>query len=92
MTNSQSIMNGLQVNSRSMLVGGSLIAAGGLMALAGLTISGSALFIAVRRWVNEMEEQPTDLARRKWAQAKKAGAAGAAAWQNGDSVRQGART
>lgn len=93
MTNSQaSTGGGLQVNSRSMVVGGALIAAGGLMALAGLTISGSSLIMAVRRWVREMEEPPSDLARRKWAQAKAAGAAGASAWQDGQpSGRQRAR-
>ena len=85
MTNSQASTVGLQLNSRSMLAGGALIAAGGVLALAGLTISGSALIVAVRRWVREMEEPPTDLARRKWAQAKAAGAAGASAWQNGDA-------
>lgn len=92
MTNRQSSIGGLQVSSRSMLVGGSLIAAGGLIAMAGLAISGSALAVAIRRFIREMEEPPSDLAKRKWAQAKAATAAGAAAWQDGTSAAQGART
>ena len=88
MTNSQASTGGLQVNSRSMLAGGALIAVGGVLALAGLTVSSSALIVAVRRWVREMEEPPADLARRKWAQAKAASAAGASAWQNGDARRR----
>lgn len=83
MRNMQAGSAGPQVNSRSMLAGGALIAAGGLMALAGLTISGTAMAVAIRRWVREMEEPPADLARRKWEQAKAATAAGASAWQDG---------
>ena len=92
MTNRQAAKTGLQVNSQSMLVGGALIAAGGIMALAGLTVSSSALIVAIRRWVREMEEPPSDLARRKWEQAKAATAAGAAAWQDGNAARRRTRT
>lgn len=92
MTNRQALKSGLQVNSRSVLVGGALIAAGGIVALAGLAVSSSALIVAIRRWVREMEEPPSDLARRKWEQAKAATAAGAAAWQDGNAARQGTRT
>ena len=38
-----------------------------------------------------MEVPPSEQARIKWAQAKTAAAAGAAAWQNGASAREGAR-
>jgi hypothetical protein len=86
MTNRQIASAGLQVNSRSMIIGGALITAGGVIALAGVSVSGAALIVAVRRWVREMEEPPTDVARRKWEQAKAATAAGASAWQDGTAT------
>jgi hypothetical protein len=75
-----------------MITGAALFGAGALIALAGLAVGGSHLFSATRRWIREMETPPSEQARIKWAQAKTAAAAGAAAWQNGVSARQGADT
>ena len=69
-----------------------LVGAGALVALAGMAVGGSHLVSATRRWIREMEVPPSEQARIKWAQAKTAAAAGAAAWQNGVSARQGAET
>ena len=54
--------------------------------MAGLAVGGSHLMLATRQWVKEMEVPPSEVAKLKWAQAKAAALAGAAAWQNG---RQG---
>ena len=54
-----------------------------MIALAGLAVGGSHLFAATRRWIQAMEVPPSEVARLKWAQAKTAAAAGAAAWRNG---------
>jgi hypothetical protein len=75
-----------------MITGAALFGAGALIALAGLVVGGSHLFSATRRWIREMETPPTEQARIKWAQAKTAAAAGAAAWQNGVSAHQDAET
>ncbi|MGB6580359.1 MAG: hypothetical protein WBF34_20835 [Streptosporangiaceae bacterium] len=75
-----------------MITGAALFGAGALIALAGLAVGGSHLFSATRRWIREMETPPSEQARIKWAQAKTAAAAGAAAWQNGVSAHQGADT
>ena len=69
-----------------------LVGAGAMIALAGLAVGGSHLFAATRRWIQEMEVPPTEQARIKWAQAKTAAAAGAAAWQNGVSAHETAGT
>jgi hypothetical protein len=73
-----------------LITGGSLVAAGALIALAGLAVGGTHLFAATRRWIQQMDVPPSEQARIKWAQAKTAAAAGAAAWQNGVSARQDA--
>jgi hypothetical protein len=75
-----------------MITSAALFGAGALIALAGLAVGGSHLFSATRRWIREMETPPSEQARIKWAQAKTAAAAGAAAWQNGVSAHQGADT
>ena len=74
------------------MTGAALFGAGALIALAGLAVGGTHLFSATRQWIRAMEVPPTEQARIKWAQAKTAAAAGAAAWQNGTSAREGART
>jgi hypothetical protein len=75
-----------------LITGGSLVAAGALIALAGLAVSGSHVVSATRRWIQEMEVPPSELAKIKWTQARSAAAAGAAAWQNGVSARDTAGT
>jgi hypothetical protein len=74
---------GMQVN-RSLLVGGGvLVGIGGLLGLTGMVLVGSALLSAARQWVNQLEQPPSEMARRKWQQAKAAASAGAGAWRNG---------
>jgi hypothetical protein len=75
-----------------LITGGSLVAAGALIALAGLAVSGLHVLAATRRWIGEMEVPPSELAKIKWAQARSAATAGAAAWQNGVSAHEEAGT
>jgi hypothetical protein len=75
-----------------LITGGSLIGAGALIALAGLAVGGTHVVSATRRWVQDMEVPPSELAKIKWAQARSAAAAGTAAWQNGVSARDTAGT
>jgi hypothetical protein len=76
-----------QVKPAPMLTGAGLVGVGGLIALAGLAVGGFHLLGAIRRWVEEMEVPPSQLAKIKLAQAKAAAVAGAVAgagaWQNG---------
>jgi hypothetical protein len=75
-----------------LITGGALVAAGAMIALAGLAVGGSHVVSATRRWIQEMEVPPSELAKIKWAQARSAAAAGTAAWQNGVSARDTAGT
>jgi hypothetical protein len=78
---------GMQLN-RSLLVGGGvLVGVGGLLGLTGMALVGSALLSATRQWVNQLEQPPSVMARRKWQQAKVAASAGAEAWRNGPQTR-----
>jgi hypothetical protein len=86
MTDTQSGTSGLQLRSGPLITGAALIGGGVMLALAGLAVGGAHLLAATRRWVDEMEVPPSELARLKWAQAKAAAAAGAGAWQNGPSA------
>jgi hypothetical protein len=75
-----------QVKPAPMLTGAGLIGAGGLIALAGLAVSGFHLLSAFRRWVEEMEVPPSQQVKIKLAQARAAAMAGAGAWQNGTAT------
>jgi hypothetical protein len=79
-------MTGMQVsstNSKAMIVGFALVATGGLISVAGMGITGTAMFNAIRRWMLAQQEPPSAVVKRKMAQAKAATTAGASAWQNG---------
>ena len=82
MTDPTSNGGDIQLN-RSLLVGGGvLVALGGLLGFTGMALVTSALLSAARRWVDRMEQPPSDIARRKWQQTRAAAAAGAAAWRD----------
>ena len=91
-TNAENSSSWPELRTGPIVTGAALFGAGALIALAGLAVGGSHLFSATRRWIREMETPPSEQARIKWAQAKTAAAAGAAAWQNGVSAHQGADT
>ena len=79
-------MTGMQVsstNSKAMIVGFALVATGGLISIAGMGITGTAMFNAIRRWMLAQQEPPSAVVKRKISQAKAATTAGASAWQNG---------
>jgi hypothetical protein len=72
-----------QVSSRPLAIGGALMAAGAVIGLAGLTVSTTVMLMAAKRWIDQMETPPAELARQKWHQARAATQAGASAWQDG---------
>ena len=72
---------GLRVSSGPLVAGAVLVGVGGLLALAGFAVSGAALATAVRRWIDQMEVPPNELARQQFARAKAATSAGVGAWR-----------
>jgi len=69
------------VDSGPLIAGGILIGLGSLIALSGLAIAGGHLAAATRRWVNDMDVPPSQLAKLRWEQAKEAAAVGARSWR-----------
>ena len=66
------------LDRRLLVRGGVLLGVGGLAWLAGATMTVAAVASATRRWVNEFDVPPSEMARRRWVQAKSSAAAGAA--------------
>jgi hypothetical protein len=87
MVSTDASQDGIQVNRGRLAGGGALIGIGGLVALAGVVLVASALLSATRQWVDQLERPPSEIARRKWQQARAAAAAGADAWRNGPQTR-----
>ena len=70
------------IDSRSIIIGGTLFGLGVGACIAGIAVSGSAMLSAVHSWVGGMDRPPAELARGTWAQAKAAAVAGKQAWQD----------
>jgi len=79
---------GLQINSGPIIMGAALAAVGGLVGFAGLALGASALVTAARRWVDELDQPPTEVAKATWQQLRAAGAAGAEAWKSPSDARR----
>lgn len=90
MKTKQGTGNEFTVDSRSIIIGGTLFGLGVGACIAGIAVSGSAMLSAVQSWVGGMERPPSELARGTWAQAKAAAAAGRQAWtdSNSDAARR----
>jgi len=77
---------GPQLNTRLVIGSAVLIGVGGLLGLIGTILGSSALLAATRRWVHQLETQPSELARRKWEQARAGTMASADAWRKGPAT------
>ena len=71
----------VQLDRRRIAGGGVLIGIGGLLGFAGMLLVSSAIVSAARQRVNQLEQPPSELAKRTWQQARAATTAGAKAWR-----------
>ena len=67
--------------------GGALVGIGGLLGLSGALLLSSAIVSATRKWVNQLERPPREIAKLRLRQARAAAAAGAEAWRNGPATQ-----
>jgi hypothetical protein len=78
----QPLQTDLGTNKGMLMAGGVLIGVAGLAGFAGMLLLGSAAVSATRRWVQQLQQPPTQLAKHKWRQARAATTAGAQAWRS----------
>ena len=71
----------VQLDRRRIAGGGVLIGIGGLLGFTGMLLVSSAILSAARQRVNQLEQPPSELAKRTWQQARAATTAGAKAWR-----------
>ena len=70
----------IQLNRQQIIVGSVLIGVGGVIALAGFAVAGTALMAAFRQRVQQMDVPPSELARQHWSAVKHATSAGVDVW------------
>ena len=71
----------VQLSRRRIAGGGVLIGIGGLLGFTGMLLVGSAIVSAARQRVDQLEQPPSEIAKRTWQQARAATTAGAKAWR-----------
>ena len=71
----------IELNANMLGSGVLLLCVGGFIGLAGLVLSGVALTQAAKKWIEQMDESPTEMAQRRMQQLKVAAAAGSKAWR-----------
>jgi hypothetical protein len=76
----------VQLDRRLIAGGGVLIGIGGLLGFAGMVLVSSAIVSAARQRVNQLEQPPSELAKRIWQEARAATTAGAKAWRTSPSA------
>ena len=83
MADSEITQPGFHLNTQQVVGGSILIGIGGVVALAGLAMAGTALVAAWRDRVNQMEVPPSVLAKQNWDRFRAATAAGLGEFRNG---------
>jgi len=72
----------LQVNRGLLVSGAVMLGVGGVLGATGLLLGSLAVLSATRRWVDQLETPPSEMALQAWHQAKVATSAAAEAWRN----------
>jgi len=70
-----------EVDARLLRSGVTLLCIGGGLWLVGAALSATSLGRAARKWVAQLDESPSEMARRRAHQFKVAAAAGSKAWR-----------
>jgi membrane protein implicated in regulation of membrane protease activity len=83
----QASEDGTQGNRGLLVAGSALVGFGVFVAFSGVVILSGAAVSATRRWVNQLERPPSELARLRWQQTRAAARAGAEAWRTGRRAR-----
>jgi hypothetical protein len=76
---------GIRVNKKLVISGAVLVGIGGSLAATGVLLGTTAIASAMRQWVRQLDQPPSEMAKQKWNQARAATQAGAKAWQGGSN-------
>jgi hypothetical protein len=71
----------IEINRGLMSSGVVLLCVGFFLWLIGAALSGTAFAQAAMKWIDQLEESPSDMARRRAQQLKEAVSAGSKAWR-----------
>jgi hypothetical protein len=82
MTTADTSSPGIELDRGRLAVSAVLIGVGGLLGFAGAVLGSLTLYKATRRWVDQLDTPPREMAAQGWARAKAATAAGADAWRH----------
>jgi hypothetical protein len=82
MTTISDMSSGTGVNRNTLRLAACLVGVGGLMFAAGAALTAVVTVGAIRRWTEQLEETPSQMARRRLSQARAATSAGIEAWRN----------
>lgn len=83
MTPKDSLQRQIQLDRRLLSIGAVLVGLGGALWVAGMVVTGSAVFGAARQWLGQLDQPPRELAKSKWQQLMAASAAGTDTWKKG---------
>ena len=75
----------LQLNLPLLGTGVALLWVGGIVWLSGAAVAAIALAQAAKKWIDQMDESPSEMARRRMNQLKVAASAGSKAWRDQSS-------
>jgi hypothetical protein len=76
---------GIRVNKKLVISGAVLVGIGGSLAATGVLLGSTAIASAMRQWIRQLDQPPSEMAKQKWNQARAATQAGAKAWQGGSN-------
>jgi hypothetical protein len=76
---------GIRVNKKLLISGAALVGIGGGLAAMGVLLGSTAVASAMRQWVRQLDQPPSEMARQQWNKARAATLAGSKAWQGGSN-------
>lgn len=71
----------LQVNGKLLASGAALLCVGGAVLMVGAALAATALAQAAKKWIDQLEESPSEMAQRRIHQLRVAAEAGSKAWR-----------
>jgi hypothetical protein len=74
--------SGAGINRNALYASAALIGVGGLLCAVGAAVIAATAVGALRRWVDHLDEPPSQTARRRLSQAKAAASVGLEAWRH----------